>query len=184
MHHAPPQQLVSPFSVVVDGREKAPYRFVGLRADRNRKRLPLVVPTIWGYLKSGDYSIPGYENEIAIERKTLADLYSTLGQHRERFEAEHARLAELRFAAVVIEADWPTILGNPPVRSKLPPKCVFRTFLSWSMRYGIHWWAMSSTALAEHTTYRLLEQFWKQRQRELQPIQEELFNGAIERGTD
>lgn len=158
----PAEPLPLPFTIIIDGREKAPYTFTGLRADADKQCRPLAVPTQWGYLDAGDYSIAGMESLVAVERKSLEDLYSTLGQHRTRFEAEHERLASLTFAAVVIEADWPKILRRPPERSRLLPKTVFRTAMSWTVRYGVPWIAAGDRRLAEITTFELLRKFWQQ----------------------
>lgn len=151
-----------PFTVAVDSREKAPYTFTGLRADAAQKNRPLAVAWEYRTLKSGDYSLVGHEGEIAIERKSLADLYGTLGQNRERFEAEHERLADMSAAFVVIEATWPEILSSPPIESKLNPKTVFRTAISWQLRYGVPWLALGDRRLCEHFTFRTLEKWWRE----------------------
>jgi ERCC4-type nuclease len=147
--------------VVVDGREKSPYTFSGLQTDAKDGRLPLIVPTEWAYLKTGDYSIHGEESLVAVERKSLADLYSTLGQNRDRFEAEHERMAKMQFAAVVIEASWEEIVEHPPERSRLTPKSVYRTGIAFMERYGVPWLTMGGRRLAEITTFRILERFWR-----------------------
>lgn len=116
----------------------------------------------WQHLKSGDYSLRGYEERVAIERKSLADLFSTFGQHRDRFQRELERLAELDFAALVVEADWPTIFRSPPERSRLNPKTIWRSCVSWSVRYRVPWFNLPDRRLAEVTTYRLLEKWWIQ----------------------
>lgn len=100
--------------VVIDTREQKPFGFDGLRCDVADGGGPLTVPTVRGTLKSGDYSLLGYETAVAVERKSLDDLYGTLGQGRERFERELVRLSSYRFAAVVIEGDWRAILGTYP----------------------------------------------------------------------
>ena len=102
---------------------------------------------------------------IAIERKSKADCFNSCGQGRERFQREHERLAELDFAAVVIEADWTEIRKHPPEHTQLKPKVVFRTALSWSVRYGVQWWAMPGREIAELTAFRMLEKFWEQQQK-------------------
>ncbi|MDE2097140.1 MAG: ERCC4 domain-containing protein, partial [Patescibacteria group bacterium] len=120
-----------------------------------------------GTLKSGDYSLLGFENRIAIERKSLSDLFSTLGQGRDRFHRELERLAatDYQFAAVVCEADWATVLASPPERSMLRPKTVFRSVIAWQIRYPlVHWWFCPGRAFAEKVTFRLLERFWKEQQ--------------------
>jgi hypothetical protein len=158
--------LTTPFTILIDQREKAPFGFSGLTADSKDGCRPLAVRTRFAHLPTGDYTIDGLDVDgkglggIAIERKSLADLYSTLGQHRERFEAEHERLSNFAFAAVVIEADWATILQRPPRESRLLPKCVFRTMVSWTQRYGVHWIACPGRQFAESLTFRLLEKAW------------------------
>lgn len=106
----------------------------------------------------------GGEGLVAVERKSKEDLFSTLGQHRERFEAEHARLSALDFGAVVIEASWEEILERPPERSALNPKTIFRTCVAWSIRYRVPWFCLPGRRAAEVATFRLLERWWHDRQ--------------------
>lgn len=164
----PPEYIECPFTVVVDSREQSNWDFKNFRADARQKRLPLVVRTVTKGLKSGDYSIEGIEDRISVERKSLSDLYSTLGQGRERFERELQRLSEMEVAAVVIEADWRTIIENPPEESKLSPKSVFRSINAWEQEFPtIHWHAMWSRDMAERKCFRILERFWIREQRRL-----------------
>lgn len=164
----PPEFIYCPFTVIVDSREQSPWMFRGFRCDAKQKRLPLVVRTVTKGLKTGDYSIEGYENRISCERKSLSDLYSTLGQGRERFERELQRLAEMEFAAVVIEADWRTIIESPPQESKLSPKTVFRSINAYEQQYPtIHWHAMWTREMAERKCFRILERWWTVEQRKL-----------------
>lgn len=178
---------VLPFTIVRDVNESAPYHFTGIPSDAsdNCNGLPWVVPIVTKSLWSmgripialdllkepvlkgyADYSIQGMEHLISIERKSLTDLYSTLGSRRYEFECEIARLSRLEFAAVVIEADWNTILFDPPASSRLNPKTVSRTVLSWSIRYpNVHWFTCVDRRHGELTTFQLLRQFWKQQQK-------------------
>lgn len=155
--------LAVPFTILVDGQEKAPYHFAGLRADSDKRYRPLIVPTEWCHLKTGDYSIKGYESLVTIERKSLSDLFGTLGseERRDRFEREHERMSRMEYAAVVIEASWTDILKSPPFESRLHPKSVIRTALHWQQRFGVPWMTLDCRELAEATTYRLLEIFWQ-----------------------
>ena len=159
----PQTPTVCPFTVLVDSREKAAYRFDGMPAGTPSKPRDLLVTTEWRFMQTGDYSIDGMEDRVVIERKSLADLYSTLGQHRERFEREHQRMAEVEWAAVIVEASWYEILKMPPERSKLNPKSVFGTFAAWQIRYGVPWFCMQDRRLSEICCFRLLEKFWKER---------------------
>jgi ERCC4-type nuclease len=98
--------------IVIDTREQLPFDFHGLRADARDQCRPLLVTTERGTLKQGDYSLKGHERAIALERKSLADLFSTIGQERDRFVRELERLDALEVAAVVIEASWEQILRS------------------------------------------------------------------------
>jgi DNA excision repair protein ERCC-4 len=161
----PIDAVICPFTVLIDGREKAPYRFDGIRADAGQQHRPIVVSTQWQHLVTGDYTISGLEDKVCVERKSLADLYSTLGQHRDRFEREHERMLAIveggGSAVVVVEADWETAMHLPPARSQLPPKVVFRTAVSWQVRYRVPWLFMPDRRFAEIYTFRFLEKFWK-----------------------
>lgn len=159
-----PNPIAVPFVVAIDNRERAPYAFHGLTADARQKYRPLEIRTEVKYLPTGDYSIRGLEAEVAIERKSLADLYGTLGseERRERFRSEVERLAEMRVKAIVIEASWPAILQpRPEIQSRLNPKTIYRTAVRWTARYGVPWWTADDRQLAEITTFRLLQAHWE-----------------------
>lgn len=151
-----------PFRIVIDSQEKHPYRFQGLRGNAILKNRPLVVPTVQRYLKTGDYTIEGFEKHTTVERKSLDDLYQTLGQGRDRFEREHKRMAAMGAGAtmVVIEAGWDDVLLAPPVRSRLKPKTIIRTAIAWYQRYSVPWFAAGNRGIAEAVTYRFLERFY------------------------
>jgi DNA excision repair protein ERCC-4 len=153
----------TPYTIVIDSREQAPYRFTAsLRGPRGR--LYAVQTTVSG-LASGDYSLVGMESRVAVERKSLADAYSTLGQGRARFIRELQRLNTLEFAAIVIEADWTTIMTDPPARSRLLPKTVFASVCAWQQRYSrVHWWAVPGRDVGEAVTIRILDRFWRERE--------------------
>lgn len=156
--------VTAPFTVVIDTREQAPFSFQGMTADANKQHKPLVVPVEFRGLSTGDYSVAGLENFICIERKSAADLYSTLGQGRDRFEREHERMKEMvargGWCAVVVEAGMNALLTQPPAGSRLNPKTVFRTSIAWQQRYGVPWVFLDGRRLAEVWTYRSLERFW------------------------
>lgn len=156
------EPVTAPFTVVIDSREQRPFTFEGFRTDSRQRYAPLVVPTVVAGLGQGDYSLLGHEHRMAVERKSLADLYGTLGQGRERFERELQRLHQLEWAMVVVEADWEDILCRPPELSKLNPKTIFRSVIAWMQRYrNVHWWAADGRRAAEAVTLRCLERWHK-----------------------
>ena len=155
------EALIFPATVKIDTREQLGFTFADIYADAAQGRKLLTIPMVVGTLQSGDYSLEGFENLVACERKSIDDLFSTIAHGRKRFEAELSRLNGMKYAAVVVEGDWQAILADPPpVRSQLPGKIVFRSVLAWTQRYpNCHWFMMPSRRLAEVTTFRILERF-------------------------
>ena len=131
--------------IAVDSREQLPYEFPTFRVQG---------------LVTGDYSIVGLEDRIAIERKTVADAYKSLGHGRARFRSEVERLAQLDYAAIVIETTLPGFLQRPPF-SRMSPKSAIGTLLSWSVRYGVPVFIAGDRRHGQALTRSLLEQYWK-----------------------
>jgi len=155
--------VLAPWTVLIDSREQHPFPFIGYRCDANKQYRPLIIPTKTQGLKTGDYSLEGYEDRIAIERKSLSDAYSTFCQGRDRFERELERLHAMPgFAAVIVEAGWPTILHHPPPHTKFSPKSFYRSVKAWQIRYrGVHWEFWETRGMAERATLRLLQRYWE-----------------------
>jgi len=161
---AKPRKLkAAPFTILADNREQWPYRFA--TAPRAFGYSEVCVQR--GYLVTGDYTISGLEDRFALERKSLEDLYATLGQNRRRFEAEVQRLNSLDFAAIIIEASlaeiWRPMDFRNDWKSRLWPKSVEGTIASWSIRYPrVHWWPVGSRSAGEIRAFGACEKFWKQ----------------------
>lgn len=134
-----------PLPIVIDSREQQPYDYPG---------------AVVMALRSGDYSLFGYENRMAIERKTLADAYSSLGGGRQRFERELERLSEMDYAAIVIEATLEEFL-KAPAFSKMNPKAAMNSLLAWSVKYHVCVFFAGNRRYGQTLTLRLLEKFWK-----------------------
>ena len=80
-------------------------------------------------LPAGDYSLDGWEDQVAVERKTLEDLVSTVIRSRKRFHKELERLAGYRAACIVVEANLADILTEQ-YRSGAHPNAVLGSVLS------------------------------------------------------
>lgn len=165
------EPLINPFTVIVDTREQAPWSFQNLRADSSQKYRPLVVFTERKGLESGDYTIKGYEDQFSIERKSLADAFSTFTVDRERFERELERLNKMRFAVIIVEAGFDTIIAGPERldrsdrQRQVIGKTVFRSILAWQQRFSrVHWCLMPGRQFAEHTAFRHMQRFWEDRE--------------------
>lgn len=172
-----PEPVVCPFSVLIDTREQTPYHFLGLECPATRR--PYLVRTITDqYLETGDYSIAGLSDRITIERKSLSDWHGSIGGDREREERKASRMAEFEFAAYVIESDWQGMKDNWPKSAQISPLVSSGTIISWSMRYGIHFFLMPSRRDAEKITFRLLLKFWGMKQEEKR-IEQEILDKAL-----
>jgi ERCC4-type nuclease len=150
-----------PFKILVDSREQAPYTFAGIPANAEDGGGLVRVETIRFSLPEGDYGLE-LDRRIRIERKSKADLWSTVAQGRGRFEAELARLQErCEWAAVVVEAEWQDAMMQPGF-SCLNPKSINRSILAWMQRYPrVHWVWRPDRATAEVATFWLLDRWRK-----------------------
>ena len=169
-----PQIRVCPFTVLVDQQEKAPYPFANIPAQYVADTdTTLIVRTQRLHLKTGDYSIEGYHDVLAIERKSLEDFFATLGtkEKRERFRREVLRLAEMENGVVLVEATWPMIC-NPAAhrnnwQSRLNPRSVYGTILEWQQKYErVNWVLAGNRRMGEILTFHMLERFWERQGKE------------------
>lgn len=134
-------------TILIDTREQLPYFFKGY---------PVEVKTC--HLKTGDYSLEGYSEKITVERKSKADLYMSLGRERDRFEAEFCRLREFDYAALVIESSLSGLL-IPPFKSRMNPKSIIQSLISWSIRYGVYVFFSDNRHYSECLIYSLFEKY-------------------------
>ncbi len=84
-------------TLMVDTREKLPWCF--------SNNVDVEVAT----LRQGDYSVAGFEDRIAIERKSIDDLVQSVTWQRDRFFRELERLSEYDFKCIFVEASMDDI---------------------------------------------------------------------------
>ena len=108
-------------------------------------------------MSTGDYSIKGLEHLIAVERKSLDDLLSCIGIHRDRFKRELQRLRAYRFRCLVIEADYSTLEGGE-WRSKIQPASVLGSLAAWQAQYSLPIWLAGEHEAAARFAERYLFQ--------------------------
>ncbi|MCO6439006.1 MAG: ERCC4 domain-containing protein [Phycisphaerae bacterium] len=84
------------FQIVIDSREQEPYAFT--------------CPAQCRKLEAGDYSVEGFQDRVAVERKSLRDFATTVVHDFPRFAAELKKLARMDAACVVVEADLDQVL--------------------------------------------------------------------------
>lgn len=136
--------------IIIDTREKKPFRFYGYGVLIER-----------GTLKTGDYSVAppdGSHLDVAIERKSLADLYISISKGRQRFQRELERAQDtLKYFAIVVECSFMGLKHKPHRKTRVSPKSVVGTLMSWSVRYNVPVWTPGGKRSAEKVTFRLLD---------------------------
>jgi ERCC4-type nuclease len=103
--------------ILVDTREQHPLEPCVYRGGRGAERAWLKLPTERATLQAGDYTVRGAEHLVAVERKSIADLYGTLYGSAETANGERAGhldrfLAELERLQTYARRYW-LIEGSP-----------------------------------------------------------------------
>lgn len=147
--------------IVVDSREQVPFTFQG--------KFYSGVTTQTGSLITGDYSLVGLTDKIAIERKSLPDLVMCLGRERERFERELIRAQGLDCFAIVIEGGWRE-LASGQYRSKLNPHSACQSIAAFTARLGLPFLFAETRKAAEYLTWSLLRQYLQGVEKRLKAI--------------
>lgn len=167
------EPLVCPFVVLIDSAEQTPFAFEHIRADANHGHREMIVRTEWRCLRRhphqlGDYSVDGFTGHVHVERKSVQDCQNTLldfGGHRQRFEQELANLAAIDAALVVVEGSLQEVLSTSNNRStrehKVIAKQLHRSILALMQDYHVPWLFCDGRRMAEISTFRFLERFWK-----------------------
>jgi ERCC4-type nuclease len=103
-------------------------------------------------LKTGDYSVKGFEKYITIERKNLSDLYGSLGIDRVRFMKVVERMKGYPWKGLVIEGTEDQVLA-PQEYSDMSPNSVYHSLCSMELgqihlyfaknRDRARWWVLS-----------------------------------------
>lgn len=136
--------------VIQDSREQAPYAFTAPRYAGTTVEVVM--------LRTGDYSLHGLMDKVAVERKELGDLVQCLGRERERFERELQRGAALDAFCVVVEASFED-LAKGRYRSQLKPHAACQSVLAFSGRYRVPFFFAGSRVAAEYVTWGFLRQY-------------------------
>ena len=115
----------APVTVIIDTREQEPYGFN-----------PQLVTPVRRALPAGDYSLAGFEQTVAVERKTLDDFVGTVMRARARFYRELQLLERYARACVVIEANLSDVLASR-YKGDAHPQAVLGSALAISVDFGV-----------------------------------------------
>lgn len=125
-----------------------------------------MVPVVRGTLKTGDYSIQGFEDQITVERKSPEDLIKTISHGRERFIRELQRMEALDRAFVIVEAEWGPTLKMCRDFTGFNPRSLDSSILSWQLKYpGVQWIWRPDKFCAAKTCWKIFDLFWRQNAR-------------------
>ena len=130
--------------ILVDSREQAPLAFSDAVAVEHGVTLP-----------TGDYSLRGFTEQVAIERKSKADLVACVGPERVRFMEQMDRLARYPVRALVVEASWAELAAGA-YSSQTNPKSVTGTLLAIVVDRGIPTLLVGGAAEAAEAVERML----------------------------
>lgn len=142
--------------IVIDTREQAPFTFEGVLSTR-------------GTLRTGDYSLQGFDRIVAVERKSHQDAWGCAGRDRKRFERCLSRLSKLDRALIVIEPSLSEFLEPPldhrghEIYTRLSPASAAGAYLHWMATTGIPVVWAGNRLLAERITFRFLQSWWRHR---------------------
>lgn len=136
-----------------------PEGFIMIQDTREQK--PLFTPADWVIEKGlpvGDYSILGFEKIITIERKSLPDLYGTLGKGRKRFEKELLKMVEYEWAGLLIEGPESNMMKEQDY-SSMTPNQIYHAVSSIESR-GIHVYYADKVGYARDWVLSRLTRFY------------------------
>jgi len=124
-----------------------------------REQVPIFTPSdviIERGLKTGDYSIVGFEDKVTIERKSIPDLYGSV--KRERFEKVIARMKKMEWAGLMIEGKEDDVMKQQ-MFGKIVPRQVYGALTSYEIQ-GIHIYYAGSKLDAQDWILSRLVKFW------------------------
>lgn len=113
-------------------------------------------------LDVGDYSLHGYEHLVCVERKTLGDLYGTLGNQTNynRFLKEWERAKEHPVKFLIIEATLADVNGGYGW-SKANPNNIHAKLISLQVKHNVHVIFAGRKDVARAYVRRLLNKLWQ-----------------------
>ena len=99
-------------------------------------------------LKTGDYTLSGYEDIVCIERKASPEeLALNVGKNKARFVRELERMQDIQHRYIVCEFSLDDLL-NFPDETKIPDgkresvrisgKYIIRCLVDYGVKYGVH----------------------------------------------
>jgi ERCC4-type nuclease len=155
------------FTIVVDTREQNPLQFT---ASAN------VTGIVTKTLPVGDYSLLGYEHNIAVERKSATDLFGTLGKGHKRFEQELRKSLQYDCFIILVECPFRKIQQKdfPEAHhSKMRGDVIIDILFTIKFKYGIDVIFATDRNEASAIIRNLFKAYLKHRQASVKKVIEE-----------
>ncbi|MHA2063179.1 MAG: ERCC4 domain-containing protein [Candidatus Thorarchaeota archaeon] len=113
-------------------------------------------------LDVGDYTVKGLEDVLAIERKTLGDLWNTLGRHENyaRFLKEWDRAKNHKLKFLIIEATLSDV-DRGYRYSKVPVNNIHAKLVSLQVKHNVHVIFAGRLDLARGYARRLMDKVFR-----------------------
>jgi hypothetical protein len=145
--------------IIIDNREQSPLEF----------RSEPGILTQRAHLRTGDYSLSGFTDAVAVERKSHQDAWACAGSSRKRFEKCVERLSRLNAALIVIEPDLSSFCDTPtdsygkPLHTRLKPASAVGAYFHWMAVWGVPTVWAGNRLLAERAVLTFLRSWWRHR---------------------
>ena len=146
------KSMESNFKIIIDTREQEPYIF-----DDS-------IIQVKQALAAGDYSLEGFENKVAVERKSLQDFIGTIIKGRKRFYKELNKLKTYDAACVVVEANYRDIICGS-YRSEANPNSIIGTIATIIIDFGVPIYFCSDRQAAGRFTKEFLVKYYKSKEK-------------------
>jgi ERCC4-type nuclease len=115
------------FCLIVDTREQMPLF----------TKIPKGLMIKKDTLHNGDYSIKGFEDKFAVERKGISDFLGYVGAERDKTIRKLKELTGYEFRALVIECDEDELYFGS-MYSQIGAETIRASLVSFQVRYGLH----------------------------------------------
>jgi len=133
-------------TIIMDTREQIPLF----------SRLPKGLTVCSKTLAVGDYSLLGFQDKIAVERKQISDLVPYCSSDHAATKIKMEKLSKLEWAGLIIEAKESEV-GRPYQFSNVSPESIRQALASFSVKYKIHIYIGDR----EHITRWMIDRFIK-----------------------
>lgn len=159
---------MSDFTILEDTREKKPWSFSFFGAEQTRT-----------VVKTGDYTIEGYEDKITIDRKrSIAEIYQNLFKEYPRFKKEMERMETME-SYIVCEFPYSDVLDFPhsmpliwsakakkkmPMNLRFESKDIINRIDMIHERHGVQFIYCDTRREAESTAFKILKEFYEKTQ--------------------